>query len=196
MRHGVIKVQPTRVLFRPRTGEVPPGPRTNRLRKRLTPSGQRNYLLNNSRAYPRSCVQNESSGSLGRRLAGWWDYVETRHVVGTVLLFSGMKKQPRLLAIVLVFAAVFVPASAFAATPHAATVVAFTEVTDAPDEVIMNDSGIIPAVEQIAPTEEVVEQPWTFRFMVPVIAVLGIAVLAAVTLHYALRVRGRYRVEG
>lgn len=107
-----------------------------------------------------------------------------------------MKKQPRLLAIVLVFAAVFVPASAFAATPHAATVVAFTEVTDAPDEVIMNDSGIIPAVEQIAPTEEVVEQPWTFRFMVPVIAVLGIAVLAAVTLHYALRVRGRYRVEG
>ena len=133
---------------------------------------------------------------MGRRLAGWWDYVETRHVVGTVLLFSGMKKQPRLLAIVLVFAAVFVPAAAFAATPHAATVVAFTEVTDAPDEVIMNDSGIIPAVEQIAPTEEVVEQPWTFRFMVPVIAVLGIAVLAAVTLHYALRVRGRYRVEG
>lgn len=107
-----------------------------------------------------------------------------------------MKKQPRLLAAVLVFAALSVPAAAFGATPHAATVVAFTEVTDAPEEVIMNDSGIVPAVEQIAPSQKIVEQPWTFRFMVPVIAILGIAVLAAVTLHYALRVRGRYRVEG
>jgi len=110
-----------------------------------------------------------------------------------------MKKRTRPLAAIFAIAILFAPAAAFAAAPTSDVVVAFTE--EPSDEVVenmppvMNDSGIVPAVEVLPPSESVPEQPWTIRFMAPLFAALGVAVFAAIILHYTFRVRGRYTVK-
>jgi hypothetical protein len=110
-----------------------------------------------------------------------------------------MKKRTRPLAAIFAIAILLAPAAAFAAAPSSEIVVAFTEESseDVVEDMqpVINDSGIVPAVEVLPPAESVPEQPWTIRFMSPLFGALGVGILLAVTLHYAFRVRGRYSVE-
>ncbi len=67
---------------------------------------------------------------------------------------------------------------------------------DAPvaDTSLVPVEGEVPAVE--APPAEVQseEDPWTSRFLVPTVMLLGIAALVGSIGYYGVRVRGRYRV--
>jgi hypothetical protein len=48
------------------------------------------------------------------------------------------------------------------------------------------------SIPEDAETEE--EQPWTARYLIPTLMVMGLVVLVAVLIAYGVRLRGRYRV--
>ena len=110
-----------------------------------------------------------------------------------------MNKRTRPLAALFAITIFFAPAAALAAAPTSDVIVAFTEepggevVEDV--QPVINDSGIVPAVEVLPSSESVPEQPWTIRFMAPLFAALAVGVFGATILHYTFRVRGRYSVE-
>ncbi len=57
-----------------------------------------------------------------------------------------------------------------------------------------SELGIIP-VEQAPPAEpEETEQPWTQRFLAPIVLLLGALGLVGSVLFYGVRLKGRYRV--
>jgi hypothetical protein len=73
------------------------------------------------------------------------------------------------------------------------SLMAFTEeptatTTEAPS------SGLTPAVEAPPEEEEGEEQPWTARFLAPLVLVLGLAALIGAIAYYGVRIRRRYRV--
>jgi hypothetical protein len=75
-----------------------------------------------------------------------------------------------------------------------ATIVALTEepsetTTTAPS------SGLTPAVEAPAPDEDKSTQPWTARFLAPLILLLGLAALVAAVAYYGVRIKRRYRIS-
>ncbi len=51
-----------------------------------------------------------------------------------------------------------------------------------------------PAVEAPADAVDEVEQPWTARFLVPILLLMGVAALVGSALYYGMRIRGKYRV--
>ncbi len=51
-----------------------------------------------------------------------------------------------------------------------------------------------PAVEAPAEAVDEVEQPWTARFLVPMLLFMGVAALVGSALYYGVRIRGKYRV--
>ena len=55
-------------------------------------------------------------------------------------------------------------------------------------------SGPPPAVVIEEGVAAVDDPAWTFRYLVPTLLVLAIAVIGIVLIVYALRIRGRYRV--
>jgi len=51
-----------------------------------------------------------------------------------------------------------------------------------------------PAVEVPKALDPALEQPWTARFLAPIVVVIGVVVVGAAGSYYILRIRGRYRV--
>ncbi len=58
----------------------------------------------------------------------------------------------------------------------------------------VNESGIEPAVEADPRGEEEAEQPWTARFLAPLVLTLGVVGLLTALVTYFVRIQGRYRV--
>ena len=85
-----------------------------------------------------------------------------------------------------------IPAAAFAGDGLILATEAETEGdgTEAP----ANESGVTPAEE--APQDEADEpdQPWTARFLAPLVLTIGIAGLVISAVAYVVRVKSRYRV--
>jgi hypothetical protein len=50
-----------------------------------------------------------------------------------------------------------------------------------------------PAVVVPEEVEEGVEDPWTARFLAPLVFVIGVVSLGAAVSYYVVRIRGRYR---
>ena len=59
---------------------------------------------------------------------------------------------------------------------------------------LVNESGIEPAVEADPRSEEEDEQPWTARFLAPLILTIGVIGLGVSLVGYVTRVKGRYTV--
>jgi hypothetical protein len=68
-----------------------------------------------------------------------------------------------------------------------------TETTVAPEQI---SEGEGPAVEAPAAEAEVVEQPWTARFIYPMIVVVTIILIVGLAIGYNHRIRNRYEVVG
>lgn len=97
----------------------------------------------------------------------------------------------RTLLVLFALAALFaVPAAAAADDALVLATAAETETTDAP----ANESGIVPAVEADTSGGEAAEQPWTARFLAPLLLTIGIVGLVTSLIAYVTRVKARYRV--
>ncbi len=55
-------------------------------------------------------------------------------------------------------------------------------------------SGITPAEDAETAGEDDAEQPWTFRFLAPLVLTLGVVGLVISLLAYVIRLKSRYRV--
>ena len=82
-----------------------------------------------------------------------------------------------LLAMVLLFAPAALAATMPAAGENADVTAANVPAVEAPPEAVEDD-----------------EQPWTTRFLTPIVLLIGAVAIGGSTLYYAVRIRGRYRV--
>ena len=57
-----------------------------------------------------------------------------------------------------------------------------------------NESGVTPAEEAPQPEPDEPDQPWTARFLAPLVLTLGIAGLVISATAYVVRVKSRYQV--
>ncbi len=55
-------------------------------------------------------------------------------------------------------------------------------------------SAAVPAVVVPEEAEEPAEDPWTTRFLVPAVVVIGAIAVGAPAAYYVVAIRGRYRV--
>jgi len=66
--------------------------------------------------------------------------------------------------------------------------------TEGETDDVGSELGIVP-VEQAPPVvPEETEQPWTQRFLAPIVLLLGALGIVASVLFYGVRVKGRYRI--
>ena len=80
---------------------------------------------------------------------------------------------------------------------HAAPVaVAFTEAETEPETEVTSTfpPGMTPAVEAPAASEAERDDPWTARYLAPLLLVGGVVIAVAYFGFYGARVRGRYEV--
>lgn len=103
-----------------------------------------------------------------------------------------MRFAARSLLIMLLAALALAPATASAAPGS----IAFTEsVTETETEVTTTfPPGMTPAVEAPPPAEAEREDPWTARYLAPLLLVAGVVIAVAYFGFYGARVRGKYEV--
>jgi membrane protein implicated in regulation of membrane protease activity len=103
-----------------------------------------------------------------------------------------MKRSHRLVLLSLIAMLVMAISSPVLATEES-TEVETTETTLAPAQM---SEGEGPAVEAPVVEVEVEEQPWTARFIYPLIVVVTIVLIVGIAISYNHRIRNRYEVVG
>ncbi len=81
-----------------------------------------------------------------------------------------------------------------AAAASAGELILATEAESETSEAPQDESGIVPAVPQEAGGEDEEQQPWTARFLAPLVLTIGVVGLVLSAAAYVVRIKGRYRV--
>jgi hypothetical protein len=101
-----------------------------------------------------------------------------------------MKRTHRFVLLILVAVLAMVVASPALAT-EGSTEGETTETTVVPEQI---SEGEGPAVEAPPVEAEAIEQPWTVRFIYPVILIMTVVLLVGLAIGYNRNVRRRYQV--
>lgn len=99
----------------------------------------------------------------------------------------------RLVAIMLLSSAFLAPSSFALADAGPMIVATEAEETEVPDA----DTAVVPsgaAVDADLTEEELAEQPWTQRYLVPTLILLSVIAVGSSFLYYVVRLRSRYTV--